>query len=292
MWDETFLYVLVDVKDDVVITDSEFLWADDSVEVYLDGGNEKASSYDANDFQFIVGSDQSFVYGAKSAQADGLQYAAVSTSQGYTIEIAIPLQALEVSGQSGEIIGFDIGINDDDSQGARDAQLMWNGTERNWPKSIFIWRASSTSRQRDRTTGNAVVDVVWSMVERAAARTRARSQHPNYKALLGDPEWGQKYLQAYDEQTDYDFVALSGHNAIFPANHNVPGQFLSFENIELGNDKFHWNVLAPKQLPSRATSAQDIFDTAMASGAAIVQYNHPVNPSPGWGAEEILSLQT
>ena len=89
--------------------------------------NEKATSYDDNDYQLIVRADGAFAYGAKSSQMAGLKYAVTTDNQGYTVKIAVPHSVLGGSPGLESKIGFDIGINDDDDGGERDGQLMWHG---------------------------------------------------------------------------------------------------------------------------------------------------------------------
>jgi hypothetical protein len=45
------------------------------------------------------------------------------TPEGYSIEAAIPLEALTLS--AGDVFGFDLRINDDDDGGSRDTQIAW-----------------------------------------------------------------------------------------------------------------------------------------------------------------------
>ena len=132
MWNKTHLFVLVRVQDDVSIIENKALWADDSIELYIDSGNEKSASYDANDYQVIVRADGAFAYGARSATISGFEHAVTRNQQGYVVEMSIPIQSLGIQGESGNYIGFDVGIDDDDDGGARDGQRMWSGTADNW----------------------------------------------------------------------------------------------------------------------------------------------------------------
>jgi hypothetical protein len=43
LWDDAKLYLAVKVTDSSLKNDSTNAWDDDSVEIYLDGGNEKSS---------------------------------------------------------------------------------------------------------------------------------------------------------------------------------------------------------------------------------------------------------
>lgn len=130
-WDVENLYVLIEVTDDVAIDDSVLLFQDDGVELYLDGGNEKAASYDSNDFQLAVtrGDEASPAMEA----ATGFTHASAATARGYLIEYTVPWSALGVTPMGGTVVGFDVAINDDDDGGdTRETQLVWNGNGEGW----------------------------------------------------------------------------------------------------------------------------------------------------------------
>ena len=132
LWDEDNLYLAVKVTDDAKVNDSENAWEDDSVEVYIDSGNDKASAYDGNDFQYVFGvngaSDQdvSVVEVSKGA-VSGVEYDFTKNSVGgYELELKIPWNTLQASGVAADkLIGIDVQLNDDDDGGDRDAQKSW-----------------------------------------------------------------------------------------------------------------------------------------------------------------------
>jgi hypothetical protein len=132
--DATNLYVLVDVNDESLVQDSGSAWDDDRVSVYLDGDNSKDSATNAsakNDFQFnfrwnngVVESPSEWYLGLTT----GVTYAIAKTPTGYRLEILFPWATIN-SGktpQEGQLIGFDVGIDDDDDGGSRDTQLAWH----------------------------------------------------------------------------------------------------------------------------------------------------------------------
>jgi len=149
-WDDQNLYFLVQVLDDALVSDSQLanLWEDDSVELYLDGLSERATSYDANDFQFIVRIDNAFS-GAFSSQALGVVHAVAMQNGGYTVEYAVPFSLLGSQASAGVVVGYDVGVNDDDNGAARDAQIMLHGDGNGWRDPSVFGRlrliSSSTS---------------------------------------------------------------------------------------------------------------------------------------------------
>jgi hypothetical protein len=137
VWDDTYLYVLIEVKDDAIYHDSSrYIWDDDSVEVYLDGDRDGGRSYGKNDFQLTVNINND--YGGIRSEHIQISHAVAVSDLGYRVEYAIPFSSLEVNPSEGIIIGFDVAINDDDDGGKQDSQIMWNGDGTNWQdKSQF-----------------------------------------------------------------------------------------------------------------------------------------------------------
>jgi gliding motility-associated-like protein len=125
MRDATNLYILVNINDDVVRFDGGNPWDDDGVEVFIDMGNDKNTSYGANDFQYA------FVWNSgiteyKHNATSGVTFGQASKAGGYIIEIKIPWTTLGGAPNNGDLIGFDVHVNDDDDGGGRDSKIAWN----------------------------------------------------------------------------------------------------------------------------------------------------------------------
>ncbi|MGH7957100.1 MAG: sugar-binding protein, partial [Opitutaceae bacterium] len=115
-------------------------WQDDSVEVYIDGNHNHATTYEltggtnglGNDRQFTKGYNDSTLAGTGSQT--GVTHAWAAITGGYTVEIAIPWSNINVAGAAaGLTIGFDVANNDDDNGGAtRESQVVWAGTGTNY----------------------------------------------------------------------------------------------------------------------------------------------------------------
>mgnify|MGYP000303690112 FL=1 len=128
VWDEEALYVLLDVVDDQKSVDSDIVYEDDCVEVYVDGDNSKRPNYDwANDFQlqYVRGTDG--MAGIEPTDV-GEDYAWQDTDDSYHFEVALPWSALAPNAavESGHVIGFDAHVNDDDTGGSRDGKVNWH----------------------------------------------------------------------------------------------------------------------------------------------------------------------
>ena len=131
LWDETNLYVAARVIDNTPFNDSDPVFLDDGVELYLDVNNN-GGPYDSTDNQFIIGYQDDSLFLARPFNG-ALRFATSLTEvAGYSVELAIPWADLGIRPESGLTLGFDIGINDDRDGGEREGQLMWAGTDRNF----------------------------------------------------------------------------------------------------------------------------------------------------------------
>lgn len=130
VWDADAFYVFVAVTDDSLVNDSETTWKDDSVELYVDGDHSGGDAYDGDDYELMFDyEDPTVVTGVNSAtDTAGMEFATTSASDGWTCEIALPLETIGVAPGYGEIFGLDVHVNDDDTGGERDGKLSWHAT--------------------------------------------------------------------------------------------------------------------------------------------------------------------
>ncbi|WP_051312827.1 glycosyl hydrolase family 8 [Sporocytophaga myxococcoides] len=133
MWDNTNVYVLAIVTDNVKTNDSPNSYEDDAVEFYFDINNDKAKAYGANDVQYSFGWNDGGVVGAlpSGRSIEGISFNSVGTSNGYIVEASIPWSTLQGTPVKGQNIGIDFMINDDDDGSGRDKKLSWNAAEDN-----------------------------------------------------------------------------------------------------------------------------------------------------------------
>src|SRR4030042_2546490 len=104
LWNWENLYVLVQVKDDTLNNDSgggDNKWNDDSVEIYVDGDNSKdtSASADQNAHQYTcrwndeeLETPSAIHHGATSLV--GVEYAVVTTEDGYLLEDKLPRRGI------------------------------------------------------------------------------------------------------------------------------------------------------------------------------------------------------
>ncbi|MBM4025926.1 MAG: hypothetical protein FJ280_11055 [Planctomycetes bacterium] len=128
LYDETNLYVLVDVNDDQFRNDSSATYLDDSVEFYVDADNtKKGPGLTGNARQYTFGWTDPVIAGTNT-NTTGVQHAQVNTPTGWRIEIKFPWQSLMGTGAPvGKLIGIDCFYNDDDDGAdTRETQIAWH----------------------------------------------------------------------------------------------------------------------------------------------------------------------
>ena len=130
LWDDTYVYLLAEVVDDVKKNDSpSAIYQDDNVEFYFDGNNGKTNTYEpGNDVQYSFRwDDGTFVGTSNGISTEGIEYVLIGTDDGYIFEARIPWANIAVEPEGGKAVGFDFMINDDDDEDpGRDGKLSWH----------------------------------------------------------------------------------------------------------------------------------------------------------------------
>jgi len=140
-WDESFLYVLAEVRDPSPMFNSKEggdLWNGDGLELFI--GSESLDQPGPllfSDRQIFLaarksGNGPSFhvVRAAEQPEIKTLSFPSVD-GKGYVIEAAIPWPAIGISPKEGQELLFDVAVDDAPEGGDRIRQLMWSGTARN-----------------------------------------------------------------------------------------------------------------------------------------------------------------
>ncbi|WP_116105543.1 sugar-binding protein [Lewinella sp. IMCC34191] len=150
MWDETYLYLLVEVVDDVLVpvANPGQPWNFDGVEVYLDVTNDKTEAYNANDRQVIYGYGTPAPIGVSGTLAlPNSLGAQVDTEGGYRAEIAFAWTDLGVTPREGRYLGLDVAVADNDTPGGdREGKLgWWSNTDLNYTRPANFGTALLTN---------------------------------------------------------------------------------------------------------------------------------------------------
>jgi hypothetical protein len=126
LYNSTYLFLLVEVKDNTKTNDSGVDWyQDDAVEIFIDGDNSKNTAYDGiNDYQLAFRYNDAVVHaGSGNITTTGVTFAIQNVTGGYNLEVRIPWSALNTTPTVGKSYGIEISVDDDDNGGVRDAQV-------------------------------------------------------------------------------------------------------------------------------------------------------------------------
>jgi len=123
MWNEAFLFILIDVKVSEVNNSAVEIYNKDSIEIILNQENNRELSYKTSDCKIIISCDNDRVVG-NALIANEIQSETLITKDGYCVQAKIPFDKYN---QNNVMIGLDFQINDVDRQGARQSIAKWNG---------------------------------------------------------------------------------------------------------------------------------------------------------------------
>jgi endo-1,4-beta-xylanase len=121
LWDDEYVYVLVEVVDPVLNDQSSAVHEQDSVEIFMDQNNGKTTSYEADDGQYRVNFKN--VQSLNGGNSEKFQSSTTVTTNGYLVEAAIPLYAVKPAPDT--LLGFDVQINDANDSGVRTGIRNW-----------------------------------------------------------------------------------------------------------------------------------------------------------------------
>lgn len=131
-YDALYVYALVTENTPSWIAANEYL--KDSVEVFIDENNSKNENVDNNDKQYrvsIVGSQSSGL----SAQQK-FECAAINNKNG-TYSVEMKCEWIDILPTDGQIVGFDVQVNDADETGFRQSCITWHSqSPDNWQNSV------------------------------------------------------------------------------------------------------------------------------------------------------------
>lgn len=132
LWRDDMLFIGCQVLDDVLVADSdEAPWTDDMLELSFDGRNDNNSfcgeEFCIDDHKYEVRVDGLFTDNGDPV-SPAVQQALISDSDGYNVEVAIPRSQLDTGTfVPGQVIGFNLGLIDDDDGGETDSHMIWMG---------------------------------------------------------------------------------------------------------------------------------------------------------------------
>ncbi|GIH05563.1 beta-xylanase [Rhizocola hellebori] len=123
LWDNGYLYVLVNVTDAVLDQSSANLYEQDSVEIFVDPDNGKTTGFDDDDGQYRISFSNRQSVGGGFAAADNLTSATAVVPGGYLVEARIQLDTIRPHEDS--LLGLELQVNDA-TGGRRTAATTWH----------------------------------------------------------------------------------------------------------------------------------------------------------------------
>jgi len=290
LWDSEALYVLVEVKDDTLTNDSgggTNKWNDDSVEVYVDGDNSKRGSVDENDHQYTiwwnneVWEEPSAIHHGASSLV-GVDYAVKTTAEGYLLEILLPWMSIMGNQPTpGQLIGFDVWINDDDDGGDRDAQVSWYSTDGNGWQDPSVWAVAlleaSNKAANPQPANGAIYAETWVTLSWLAGPT-AVSHDVYFGDNYADVETGINNTFQGNQPTTFFVVGFPG----FPYPEGlVPGTTYYWRVDEVAADGTiytgdMWSFLVPPRLA---------YNPSPADGSRFIDPDVTLSWTPGHNAK-------
>ena len=130
-WDESYLYLLVEVVDDQIVLDGRkdvVLW--DSIALLFDGLEDRSVEFDRDDHQIFIAADGLLDLPPSRASNGQVIVKASANDEGYILEAAFSWDYLQGKAPIlGESYGFTLIVNDRDSQEQAREQLYWHFPE-------------------------------------------------------------------------------------------------------------------------------------------------------------------
>ena len=128
LWDEDYLYVLIAVQNAEMNKAHPTPHEQDSIEIFIDEGNDKSGVMQDDDSQYRVNFDNEQSFNPLPSAA-GFESVAVASGNSYTVAAKIPFRS--VKGRENMVIGFDLQVNGASARGMRQSIAVWNDTTGN-----------------------------------------------------------------------------------------------------------------------------------------------------------------
>jgi len=125
LWDDSYIYIAVNVLDATLTTSNGNNYDNDAVEIYCDM-NKSGGSYDSYDRQWVYVVNKTSIW-EKGGRNTGIKYASKTTTGGYSMEFAIPWSNFGIKPDLNILYGLDVGVDDCDGGTSRSNQVVWQG---------------------------------------------------------------------------------------------------------------------------------------------------------------------
>jgi len=224
-YDTDNFYIGVKVQDDNFFGDSAeeesqngSTWHDDAVEIFIDGDNSNLDTRDTSGANpNVVGTGGQYVisvnnaYREKEAGDPGYGeeeawYAWATTYDGgYDAEFRISMETIG-DPEPGQVIGFTVGVNDDNDGGPRERQILWVGiphTEATYG-NLLLGGKTYTAPKR---AAPKVDGIIHPSEYAEAERAYVTPQNGIYDITAGDDSWDSSD-QSFFAWVTHDYEAI------------------------------------------------------------------------------------
>ena len=273
MWDADNFYIFINAVDDTLFAErTDQPWMNDNIEIFFDGGNEKATTYDANDLQVHWNYGETPESHPITSGSIG-NWAWLETASGYNWECAIPNAQLVKDGvplfayEDDKEIGFEVSVGDEETVNSPQFNLhWWTNNNLTWQQPNSFGTAMLMAKQVTETyeimkaQGAVVIDGVMGDGEWTGANELTNNKYEqaqpgdNYPLKEREGLWRDFYVHnwsMWDEDNFYFFMRVVD-DTLFAERTDQPWMN---DNLELffdgGNEKattydandlqVHWN---------------------------------------------------
>ncbi|MFP4380030.1 MAG: sugar-binding protein [Candidatus Sumerlaeia bacterium] len=125
--DGSSMYAAVRVVDDNIVVNPNDPTNGDSVEIFFDIFNDREKVYNADDRRAIITADGE-VSGSPGQKSNP---GAMRTDDGYVAYIRMPAHDMKRKLEKGAVLGFDVAVNDKDSEDGSITRVYWHGDMNN-----------------------------------------------------------------------------------------------------------------------------------------------------------------
>jgi parallel beta-helix repeat protein len=199
LWDDNNLYFAYDVSDPNQEAVNGALHKDDGAEIYLDTQNNKTISMDVNDYLFIVNINDQISGGTINTKT-------VTSSKGFTMEIAIPWTTINTTPSSNLTMGLLLGNNDRDN--GQSSQFDWlNLIETGYYSRPNLWGDIILSSQLP--VCNSFTYSEWSVCQPDNTQTRTVISSSPQDCTGGNPVLTQSCAYIPPTCTLFEYSAWS-----------------------------------------------------------------------------------
>jgi hypothetical protein len=122
--DDQYIYFFFDVNDDLIRVDSTALYEDDGITLYLDAAGDRDGPYGTDDHELVIDAEGTWDDFATNAAPVALSGSLADSTGGYHMELRLTKSSLGAGPSLPAVLGFDVGLGDDDGYGNSDSDCL------------------------------------------------------------------------------------------------------------------------------------------------------------------------